>query len=285
MPGCYRVVVIVAQLGSSSRTAWLFLLAQAVAAVVFGLIWVLKRDAIAAIFCLVATAGAVHMAFVLRRRSGLQASATQVASGRASAVTSDGRLFASFAHDILGARMRPGLVLIAPSSTAFVPIGAWTHLAVEAVLGMFSGRMRFVDLALYVPDGDDLEQALRDAARRHGGFMIDESWTYLPAQRWLSRPDTDGLVWIEREPPAPLTSRWPRTPLRSAAQLRGIRNRIAGIAGIVVAALVVAGVVAWRLTGDSDYLIAGLAYAVMIGGAVVGGFVVAQRRLSATSRR
>jgi hypothetical protein len=277
--------VIVAQLGSSSRTAWLLLAAHVVAVLVFGLIWALRRDWVAAIFCVAASAGAVRMGLVLRRRSGLQASATNVVSGRASAVTPDGQLFASFARFMIGARIRPGLVLISPSSAAFVPVGAWTHLALEAVVTVFAARFRFVDLALYVSTGGDLELALRDAVRRHGGFMIDGTWTYTPSQRWLSRPDGEGLVWIERRPPASFTSRWAATELRSAAEFRAIRNRIAGVAGIVVAVLALAGVVAWRVTGDADYLIAGIAYAALVGAAVVAALVVAERRLTSTPRR
>lgn len=276
--------MLVAQLGSSSRTAWLLLAAHGLAAAVFGLIWALNRDWVAAIFCLLASAGAVRMGIVLRRRSGLQASATHVARGRASAVTPDGQLFVSFARHMVGARMRPGIVLIGPSSAAFIPVGGWTHLALETVVVMFAARLRFVDLALYVADGDDLEVALQAAVQRHDGFLIDGTWTYTASQRWLSRPDSEGLVWIEREPPVSFTSRWAPTPLRSAAELRVIRNRIAGGATVVVAVVALAGVVAWRVTGDPDYLIAGIAYAVMIGGAVIGGLVVAARRLSSTPR-
>lgn len=247
--------MLVAQLGSSSRTAWLLLAAYVMAALVFGLLWALQGDWVAALFCLAASAGAARMGLVLRRRSGLEANATHVASGRASAITPNGQLFVSFARYMVGARMRPGLLLIGPSSAAFVPVGGWTHLAVELVVTMFAARFRFIDLALYVPSGDDLELALQDAVQRHDGFIIDDTWTYTASQRWLSRPDAQGLVW-----------------------------RIAGGAAIVAAVLALAGIVAWRVTGDAQYLIAGLAYAALLGGAVIGGLVVAERRLTTTPR-
>ena len=41
-----------------------------------------------------------------------------------------------------------------------------------------------------------------------------------------------------------------------------------------------AGIAVWRLTGDADYLVAGLFYAVLIGGSVVAAVVIAQRRLA-----
>lgn len=276
--------MLVAQLGSSSRTAWLLLAAYVMAALVFGLLWALQGDWVAALFCLAASAGAARMGLVLRRRSGLEANATHVASGRASAITPNGQLFVSFARYMVGARMRPGLLLIGPSSAAFVPVGGWTHLAVELAVVVFAARFRFIDLALYVPREGDLELALQDAVQRHDGFIIDDTWTYTASQRWLSRPDAQGLVWIERRPPDAFTSRWAATAVRSPAEFREIRNRIAGGAAIVAAVLALAGIVAWRVTGDAQYLIAGLAYAALLGGAVIGGLVVAERRLTTTPR-
>ena len=48
----------------------------------------------------------------------------------------------SLARYMVGARMRPGLLLISPSSAAFVPTGGWTHLAVELVVVVFVAERR-----------------------------------------------------------------------------------------------------------------------------------------------
>lgn len=275
---CYRVhAVLAVQLGSSSRVAWLLLVGCLGSALLFGLIWATQRDAVAAGFCLVALAGAVRMGFLLRRRYRLQARAGVVAHGRTFASALGDALFVSFAHYMEGARLRDGIVLIGPVSAAFVPMGGWTHLAWKALAAPFVARFRFVDLAIDV-GGGDVDAALHDAVARHDGFMIDTSWTYSHSQRWLSRPGLAGIVWIERRPPESITSRWTPMPPPSAAVYRSMRNRVTAVGAVVVVLLGLAGVVAWRLTGDADYLLAGLVYGALIAGAVIGGLVLADRR-------
>jgi hypothetical protein len=277
--------VLAVQLGSSSRTAWLLLVGCVVACVVFGLIWATHRDGVAAAFCVVALAGAVRMGLLLRRRHRLQTTAGMVAHGRTFASALGETLFVSFGHYTLGGRLRHGVVLIGPVSAAFVPVGAWTHVAWEAVKAPFVARFRFVDLAIDLANTGDVDAALHDAVARHDGFIIDSSWTYTHSQRWLSRPGVQGIVWIERRPPESITSRWAPAPPPSAERYRWIRNRIATVAAVVVVVLGLGGVVAWRLTGDADYLIAGLAYGLLLAGSVIGGVVLAKRRLATDHRR
>jgi hypothetical protein len=269
--------VLAVQLGSSSRTAWLLLGGCVVSCVVFGFIWATQRDRVAAAFCLAALAGAVRMGLVLRRRQRLQTTAGMVAHGRAFASALGGALFVSFGHYTRGGRLRRGVVLIGPSVGAFVPVEGWTHIAWEAAKAPFFARFRFVDLAI---DVADIDAALHDAVARHDGFIIDATWTYTHSQRWLSQPGAPGIVWIERAPPASITSRWAPAPPPSAEKYRWIRNRIVAVAAVVVVMLGLGGVVAWRLTGDADYLMAGLVYGLLLAGGVIGGVVLAKRRLA-----
>ena len=270
--------MLAVQLGSSSRVAWLLLGACVFSGLLFALIWATQRDAVAAAFCLVAFAGAVRMGLLLRRRHALHARADVVAHGRTFATTRDDALFTSFAHQMEGARLRDGIVLIGPVSAAFVPMGGWTHLAWKALAAPFIARFRFVDLAIDFVGGGDVDAALQDAVLRHDGFMIDTSWTYTHSQQWLSRPGLQGIVWIERRPPSSITSRWTATPPPSTAMYRSVRNRVTAVGAVVAVVLGLAGVVAWRLTGDADYLLAGLIYGALIAGAVIGGVVLANRR-------
>lgn len=271
--------MLAVQVGSSTRTAWLLLVAYVVACLVFGLIWATQSDWVAAAFCVVAFAGAVRSSLVLVRRRHLQTTAGTVVQGQTFASALGQKVFVCFAHYTVGGGLRRGVVVIGPSVAAFVPVGGWTHLAWETLTTPFVARFRFVDLAIDLADGGDIDAALRDAVARHDGFVIDDSWTYTHAQRWLSRPGVPGIVWIERDPPASITARWKPAPAPSAERYRWIRNRIAAVAGVVVVVLGLSGVVAWRLTGDVDYLVAGLVYGVLIGGSVVGGVVLAKRRL------
>ncbi len=265
------------QLGSSRR-AWLLFFAYATVGLVFGWIWAAQRDWLAAIFCLAGSMGAVRIGLLLRRRADLRAKQVPVAEGRASARAADGALFVSLGYQMRGARLRDGLVLLGPSSAAFVVAGGWTHLAWRLATLPFGVRFRFVDLAIDVPSHGDLDLALQDAVERHGGFIIDRDWTYAPAQRWLMRPGTEGIVCIERPPPASLTSRWLPVPPPSPARFRWLRNRIAAAAATITAALGLTGLAVWQLTGVAEYLVAGVFYAALVAGSVLGAIVVAERR-------
>lgn len=267
------------QLGSWRRARLLFA-AYAIVGLVFGWIWAVERDIIAAVFCVAGSVGAVRIGLLLRRRADVRAQEVPVAEGRASARAADGALFVSLGHQIVGARQREGVVLIGPSSAAFVVVGGWTHLAWKLAAAPFLVRFRFVDLAIDVPRHGDLDLALQDAVARHGGFVIDHDWTYAASQRWLLGPGTEGIVWIERPPPESLTSRWLPVPPPSPARFRFIRNRVAAGAAVITTVLGLAGLAAWRLTGDADYLVAGLFYAVLVGGTVIGALVLAERQMA-----
>jgi hypothetical protein len=279
--------VLSVQLGSARR-AWLLLVAYVIVGLGFGLIWAGLRDWVAAVFCVAGLVGAARMIVLLRRRSAVRAQAVPVARGRASAQAANGALFVSLGHQTRGARVREGVVLIGPRSAAFVVVGGWTHLAWKLVMSLVRVRFRFVDLAIDIPTHGDLDQALQDAVDRHGGFIIDGDWTYASSQRWLLRPGgaaAEGIVWIERPPPESLTTRWLPVPPPTPERLRWIRNRVAAVAAVVVTVFGVVGLAAWRLTGDLDYLVAGLFYAALVGGSVVAAVIVAERRLAAASRQ
>lgn len=271
--------MLAVQLGSSSRTARLLLAACVVSSLVFGLIWATQHDAVAAAFCLAALAGAVQMGLVLRRRHRMEATAGVVAHGRTFASVLADSLFMSFGHYTVGARLRRGVVLIGPSSAAFVPVEGWTHLAWEAITTPFVARFRFVDLAIELSSSGDVDAVVHDAVVRHDGFFIDETWTYTHSQRWLSRPGVPGIVWIERPPPESITARWTAAQPPSEERYRWLRNRIMAVAAVIMAVFGIGGVVAWRLTGEVDYLVAGLVYGLLLAGSMIGGVVVARRRL------
>ena len=56
------------------------------------------------------------------------------------------------------------------------------------------------------------------------------------------------------------------------------------MAAVLTALIGVAGFAVRRLTGDADYLVAGLFYAALLGGAVLFALVVAQRRAALADR-
>lgn len=267
------------QLGSSRR-AWLVLFAYVVVALMFGAIAATQRDAVAAMFCVAAVLGAVYTARLLRRRAKLAAQGVPVVRGRSSAQATAPTLFVSRAQQSLGARSRSGVVLLGPTTAVFIPAGAWVHLALRLVAAPFRPTFRFFDLAIDTQGQAQaaLAQALHDAVARYGGFELTTEWTYASSQRWLVGPGDEGIVLIHNTPPPSLTSRWLRVPAPTPERLRWIRRRVGAVAVTVSTLLVVGGIAAWRLSGDADHLVAGVAYAVLVSGAVFLGLAVAQRR-------
>jgi hypothetical protein len=164
-------------------------------------------------------------------------------------------------------------------------VGGWTHLVWKLLTSPFRVRFRFVDLGIDVPTRGDVDPVLAAAVARYGGFIIDDDWTYASSQRWLLRPGAEGLVWIERPPPESLSSRWLPVPPPTPAQFRQIRDRIAAVAAAITVVIGLAGVAVWRLTEDAEFLVAGLFYAVLLGGTVLIALVVAQRKMAASARR
>lgn len=270
--------MIVVQLGASSRIAWMLLLAFAGSSAAFGLLWSLRRDPVAAVFAMLSLLGAVRLGVTLSRRRGFEAAADTVSAGRASAIHPSGTPFATFARVTNGGFVRHGVVLIGPRSAVFVPMGRRSPIALELLSAPFVARFRFVDLGLDLRAVADLDAALIELSARRDGFVIDESWTYHPAQRWLYRPGDVGVVGLEAAPPSLLHARWRVPPALTLAEFQRLRDRLAVIVTLVVLALVLVGVFAWRLSGELDFLVAAIAWGVLIGCSAIAGVVTARRR-------
>jgi hypothetical protein len=88
-------------------------------------------------------------------------------------------------------------------------------------------------------------------------------------------------VRLKAQPPAGGTAPWPVLATRPAAELRRMYVKVLAIGSVVSGLIAAAGVVAWHVSSDVDYLIAGTIFAVLVGGSVVAGVVLAARMLAA----
>ena len=267
------------QLGRT-RVAWLLLVTSASSALVFAWLAATLRDWLAAGVALGCFTVAVRMGVLVRRRSGLRNIGVIVPPRRGdrSAAMPSG-LFMTQGFHAVGARFRHGVIVVGHGGAAFLPTSGWNHLAWELLTSPLVARFRFVDLIVDLPAGADMNAALHETAEKHGGFFIDDGWTWTPSQRWLTRPDFEGVVSLSSRPPPDFAARWAPGASPSAATLRYVFRRVATVGVSAAAVLVISGYVAWKSTGDVDYLVAGISYAAIVIIAVVVGLVAASRAL------
>ncbi len=179
----------------------------------------------------------------------------------------DRQPFISRATHHVGSQFRDGYFIATHEVAGFVPTGDWQSAALEVALGLLTTKIEWSSIQLH---GSAPHRAddIRRLTVQSGGFMLAADWTYslsvMPGKRFVMLYHGADVVRIN-EPPEALLSRWRRV-------VPSKRAPFVAVAGMTGAALfcVVAGVVAWQLTGNDDYLVAGLSFAVLIGIALVG---------------
>jgi hypothetical protein len=183
----------------------------------------------------------------------------------------------------VGARFRTGFVVFGHAAAGFVPTTRWRHLVLELLLGLFVARVRVTKVEMEATDSELLAEELLEVMRQQGGFLLDGEWSWAFPGRTLTRLPSNDYLTIDGPPPPPqVLGRWPVLPRDPTAYRRVVRKVGMGT-GLVCMLMVAAGVIGWRLTGDLDFLIAGLTWAVLIGGAVTAGLVLAARAFARSS--
>jgi hypothetical protein len=171
--------------------------------------------------------------------------------------------------------------VIGQDVAAFVPTGEWQHIAAELAVGLFVQRMPLTHVHVDADDTPALAGELAEMVGRRDGFLIDTNWSWTRKGRALARTASQESLTIDRRSPDAIVARWPVLPAPPAAEQRRMYVRILAIGGAVTGLFAGAGVLTWQLTDETDYLVAGLSYAALIGGSVVGGVIVARKRLRA----
>jgi hypothetical protein len=237
-------------------TPWigLILAAQVFVAVLFGWLALALQDWSAGFVAVLALIGAAWHGSVLLRVRAAQAEGAVPLTPQG---TTAARTFACKATHSQGARSREGVMVVISDLAAFVPIAPWRGVAGQLLRALFSVRIPTTRVVLArLPASRDELVALVHANQ---GMFVDASWAWHPSGGMLVRA---GEVLITRLPQAhaPL---WPR--IADDPQARRAAMFKATIAMSVVAvALAGLGALARLITGDPDYLVAGLAYAGLV---------------------
>ena len=275
----------------STRSLDLLLAATVVAVVVFGGLFTATRDWLAGAFAIVAAVGAVRLGTLrFRLRGAPRDPAARLAAGSDDATedpaaargesTGAEPAFVTGARHVLGARSREGYVVIGRDAAGFVPTAQWRHIAAEIGLGLIATRVDLSRIALDADDEPALGPKLAAMIEHRDGLILDERWAWARPVRALVRTETGDTLTLDRDPPATCLARWATLSPAPAAQTRRTVVRIAVGAGAIVAVLGGAGVAAWRVTDNVDFLIAGLSFAGLIAGSVITGLVIGSKRLA-----
>jgi hypothetical protein len=164
------------------------------------------------------------------------------------------------------------MLVVVPDAAAFVPTTGWRHLATHFVLALLTLRLPIFEIVLVrLPESREELIALVMA---EDGLLLDESWAWDPSGRMLFRRQSKDVLTTKLPPP--YSERWATLASDPAARRRVMR-KILFVSLATVAALIGISTAAWRVTGDSDLLVAGLFFAGIVIVGVTGGLVVASR--------
>jgi hypothetical protein len=256
------------------------LLAGAILALtVFVALFIWLRDWLAGAFALVAATGVARLVTLRRSRELAPPHLErQRADGETQLfVPATGRAFVTGACHVVGTRLRDGHLVIGREVAGFVPTTRWRGLAIEIVLGLIAHRVKLSEIELDADDSPSLASELEGLVGRRGGFLLGDDWSWTRRGKALARSHARDYLTIEDDPPAAFLARWPVLRKAPAAEQLRVRMRVLSIGGAMSAFAGAAGVVSWHLTGNSDFLIAGLGWAGVIAAAVTTGWLLARR--------
>jgi len=276
----------------ASRWLSLLLVLTIGAVILFGALFVAHRDWLSGVFTLLAIIGVARLVIInlrLVRSRRVETAARNDGGGAVGVSTREplggGSPFVSRARYNIGARFREGYVVISSQAAGFVPTGQWRHLALDLALGLVGTRVPLTHTELEAVDAPSLADELGALVAQRDGFVLDHSWAWVFRGRWLGRLEGNGILHLADRLPESLAALWPDAPATPGAQQRRVRNGILAVGGALTAVLAGAGVAAWRLTGDSDFLTAGLSFAGLIAVSVVVGVIAGERLKAAGGKR
>ncbi len=177
-----------------------------------------------------------------------------------------------------GLKHRDGFLVVDAEFAAFVPTADWSNLAVSLTVGLLVTELPLSKPELISTGGPRLREELDRLVRERDGFFLSDEWQWNPflGSQVMMLLGQDALT--VRDAPPPLFSRWPRaagSPRKSRA-----RRRLVLIVGGFGVGLIGLGALAWRLTDDADFFIAGLVWGLVLLGGLAGGLIASRRAQS-----
>ncbi len=259
-------------------------LASLVALLVFGGLLATQASALLAVLTALAALSLLRLGWTVVRVRGQARMAAEASTACApNATTSLGPTdqgsapaFVCRARQGVGTRAREGFVVISNESACFLPSEPWHNALFELALGLVVTRVNLTETSISAIESPALSEEISQAVRVRDGLFLDSSWAWIGGRTWLSQASSKTLLTLRDPVPAALAERWPRQAA-SPEKLRSTKVRVLRVSLGVVATLLGTGIIAWRLTHNSDYLIAGISFASLVGISVAGGLFVASR--------
>jgi hypothetical protein len=183
-----------------------------------------------------------------------------------------------------GLRHREGFLVLADGFAAFVPTQEWSHLAASVALGLIATRLPLSRPELAAGrqgvEGDPpLREELDRLVRERDGFWLSDAWTWTPflgASVLLALGDHTLTV---QDAPQELVARW-RPAEATPDKARTVRRLILVLSGLG-GGLILLGGLAWHLTGNLAFLIAGTFWGLVFLGSLVAGLILSRQAMAA----
>lgn len=174
-----------------------------------------------------------------------------------------------------GLKHREGFLVIDAGFAAFVPTAEWSHLAVSIAVGLVATELPLAKPELVVQGGPLLRAELARLVGERDGFFLSDAWQWNPFLGSQVMMILDRNTLTVRDASPALFARWSRAA-GSPQKARVLRKLILVIGGLG-AGLIVLGALAWHLTDDADFFIAGLVWGLVLEGALAAGLLLARR--------
>jgi len=177
-----------------------------------------------------------------------------------------------------GLRHRDGFLVIDAQFAAFVPTADWSNLAVSLAVGLVVTELPLSKPELVATGGPRLRAELDRLVRERDGFFLSDAWQWNPFLGSQVMMILDRNALTVRDAPLPLFARWPRAA-GSPEKSRALRKLVLVVGGLGVG-LIGLGALAWALTDNADFFIAGLVWGLVLLGGLAAGLIVARRAQS-----
>jgi len=174
-----------------------------------------------------------------------------------------------------GLKHRDGFLVLDAGFAAFVPTEDWSNLAVSIAVGLVVTKLPLARPELLIEGGPLLRAELERLVGERDGFFLSDAWQWNPFLGSQVLMILDKNTLTVRDAPLPLFARWTRAA-GSPEKSRALRKLILVIGGLG-AGLIGLGSLAWGLTGNVDFFIAGLVWGLVFLGGLAGGLIVARR--------